>query len=635
MSTLARLMCGRAVRRAALLAGALLCTAAQAANELAPPLLLTNAIHRSGDDLSGDWTYSKDRYRVSLGEMNNTPPDPRNQRYRDINVQAEEKANPATFFEYDMQRAPRASLPGSWNIPNTELRYYDGLMWYQRTFVARELGSKQGAARAFLRFEAVNYKASVYLNGKFVGTHEGGFTPFTFEVTALLRKGENQITLGVDSTRSDESVPPTFTDWELYGGVTRPVRLIYTPKTYIDDQVLQLLEDGSISATVTLNGPVAAGQPVTLSIAELGLKLQAATNAAGQAQFKFKAPAGLQRWSPESPKLYDVKVQAGDDSLADRIGFRTIQVVGENILLNGKPIFLRGISMHEEEFGPTPARIITPQAARALLSEIKHGLNGNYVRLSHYPHSELTVRLADEMGLLVWSEIPVYWSVDFKSAKALTTARKMLAENILRDRNRASVFVWSVGNETPGTPERLHFQSTLADDVRALDPTRLVSAALWAHKEKVNGRIEARITDPLADKLDILAINTYTGWYGDDTLDDITTMRWTNRHGKPMVLSEFGADAKANYHDPVNKPKFSEEFQAQFYVNTLKMADNISFLRGVSPWILKDFQSPRREHPVYQNGWNRKGVVSETGQRKLAFDVLADYFKRKAEAVKP
>ncbi|MGN6827036.1 glycoside hydrolase family 2 protein [Paucibacter sp. M5-1] len=620
---------------AALLASALSSTPSQAAKELHPPILLTNAINRSGDDLSGTWTYSKDRYRVSLSEMNNTPPDPRNQRYRDVIVQAEEKANPSIFFEYDMQRAPRATLPGSWNMPNTELRYYDGLMWYQRTFNARDLGKDSSTQRAFLRFEAVNYKASVYLNGKFVGQHEGGFTPFTFEVTSLLRKGENQITVGVDSTRNDESVPPTFTDWELYGGITRPVRLIYTPKTYIDDQHLNLNEDGSISASVKLDGPGAARQPVTLSIAELGLKLTASTDAAGQATFKVKAPASLQRWSPESPKLYDVQVQAGDDSLSDRVGFRTIKVVGENILLNGRPIFLRGISMHEEEFGPTPARIITPQAARALLSEIKYGLNGNYVRLSHYPHSELTVRMADEMGLLVWSEIPVYWSVDFSSAKALLTARKMMAENILRDRNRASVFVWSVGNETPGTPERLHFQSTLADDTRALDPSRLVSAALWADKAKVGKRIEAKITDPLAAKLDILAINTYTGWYGDDSLADITTMNWSNLHGKPMVLSEFGADAKANYHDPVNQPKYSEEFQAQFYTNTLKMADNISFLRGVSPWILKDFQSPRREHPVYQNGWNRKGVISETGERKLAFDVLSNYFKRKAEAVKP
>ncbi|MDR7334570.1 sugar-binding domain-containing protein [Roseateles asaccharophilus] len=221
-----------------------------------PAPLLTNAIARTGDDLSGTWTYSRDRYRVSLGDMNGSPPDPRNQRYRDINVQAEEKANPSLFFEYDMQRAPRVTLPGSWNLPNTEMRFYDGLVWYQRTFVPTQL-----TGRAFLRFEAVNYKASVYLNGQYVGSHEGGFTPFSFEITKLLRAGENQITLGVDSTRTDESIPPTLTDWELYGGVTRAVRLVHAPTTYIDDSFIRLGHDGRIHANLRLDGHRGRRQP--------------------------------------------------------------------------------------------------------------------------------------------------------------------------------------------------------------------------------------------------------------------------------------------------------------------------------------------------------------------------------------
>jgi beta-glucuronidase len=597
-------------------------------DKLSPQLLLTNALNRPGIELSGTWTYSKDRYRVSFAEMNDSPPDPRNQRFRDINVEAEERANPNLFFEYDMQRAPRVDLPGSWNKPNTELRYYDGLMWYQRSFNAEATGDR----RAFLRFEAVNYHAVVYLNGQRVGEHRGGFTPFTFEVTQLLRTGSNQITVGVDSVHTDEDIPPRFTDWDIYGGVTRPIRIVYTPRTYIDDSYIRLTDDGSISATVRLDGPAAAGQTVTLALPALNVRTQGRTNAQGVASWSFRAPSNLKRWSPEDPQLYDTQLSAAGDQLNDRMGFRTIKVVGENILLNGKPIFLRGISMHEEEFGLTPVRHITPQAARALLSEIKHGLGGNYVRLSHYPHAELTVRLADEMGLLVWSEIPVYWSINFSSEKALDTARRMMAENILRDRNRASVFVWSVGNETPQNAARTRFQSQLADDARALDPTRLVSAALWADKKMVNGRLEATILDPLAEKLDLLAINTYTGWYGDNTLDQIPQVRWINRHRKPLLLSEFGADAKVHYRDPVKKAKFSEDFQAEFYAKTIEMAEGISFLRGISPWILKDFQTPRREHPVYQNGWNRKGVVSESGERKLAFHVLAEYFRKKAAA---
>ena len=594
--------------------------------DLAPDLLLTGAIHRPGQDLSGIWTYSKDRYRVSQAEMNDTAADPRNLRFRDINVQAEEARNPNTFFEFDMHRAPRVSLPGSWNRRLSELRHYEGLMWYQRTFV----NEVPAGRRAFLRFEAVNYKALVYLNGKPAGQHEGGFTPFTFEVTGLLRTGENQITVGVDSVHTRDSIPPQLTDWENYGGITRGIRLVHTAPTFVDDAFVRLNRDGSISADVALNGPAAAHQEVAITLPQAGLRVSARSDAQGRATLRLTPPPGFKRWSPDSPVLHEARITAGDDVWIDRIGFRTIEVRGEDILLNGQPIFLRGICLHEEEFGPSPVRDITPQAARALLSEVKLGLHGNYVRLAHYPHSETTLRLADEMGLLVWSEIPVYWSVAFDSPRALATARRMTAENVLRDRNRAAVVIWSVGNETPVTAKRLAFQKQLVLDTREWDPTRLVSAALWARKEMRDSRLHAQIEDPLAELLDVLAVNTYTGWYGDDTVADIAGTVWHNRHGKPLLLSEFGADAKAGYHEPQRRPKFSEEFQADFIEQTLEMASNIPFLRGISPWLLKDFQSPRREHPVYQEGWNRKGLVSEGGQRKLAFEVLARHYRQRA-----
>ncbi|HEY1151480.1 MAG TPA: glycoside hydrolase family 2 TIM barrel-domain containing protein, partial [Pseudoduganella sp.] len=289
-----------------------------------------------------------------------------------------------------------------------------------------------------------------------------------------------------------------------------------------------------------------------------------------------------------------------------------------------KPVFLRGISLHEEEFGPNPARNMTEQAARALLHEVKHGLHGNYVRLSHYPHSETTLRLADEMGLLVWSEIPVYWSVDWENPAVLRKALAMQAETIYRDRNRASVVLWSVGNETPVSEARTRFHGAMADNVRNLDPTRLISAALLV--ERKDG--VTAIHDPLADKLDVLAVNTYAGWYGDDTLESLPDLKWQLPAGRPLIFSEFGADALAGYRNDGNR-KFTEEYQAEYYRKTLAMAARIPTLRGMSPWVLKDFRSPRREHPVFQNGWNRKGIMSETGVRKEAFGVLADYYAAK------
>ncbi|QOY96072.1 beta-glucuronidase [Massilia sp. UMI-21] len=592
------------------------------AQDLRPAFLLTGSLHRDSQDLSGQWTYSKDLYRTGLTDINGWVAKSRMQRYRDIDVAAVEASGGTDFFEFDLDRGPIIQIPGAWNAAQPELRYYDGLIWFQRKFSARPASGK----RAFLRFEAVNYRAWVYLNGKEVGRHEGGFTPFVLEVTDALRAGENRLVVGVDSTHDAQSIPTSITDWDLYGGITRPVRLITTPDTFIDDAMLRLRPDGRIAGEVRLQGPRAARQAVTVAIGSLATA-RAVTDADGRASFELVAPTGLQRWSPEQPTLYDVRVEAAGDALRDRVGFRTIAVKGNQILLNGKPIWLRGISLHEEEFGPNPARNMTEPAARALLHEIKHGLGGNYVRLSHYPHSETTLRLADEMGLLVWSEIPVYWTVDWDNPAVLRKALAMQAETIYRDRNRASVILWSVGNETPVSPARTRFHSAMADNVRRLDPSRLVSAALLV---KHDGAALV-IDDPLVDKLDVLAVNTYAGWYGADTLEAVAKLKWKVPADRPLILSEFGADALAGYRGqtPDGMKKFTEDYQAEYYRQTLAMAEQIPTLRGMSPWILKDFRSPRREHPVFQNGWNRKGILSETGVRKQAFKVLADYYRNK------
>jgi beta-glucuronidase len=593
------------------------------AQDLRPAFLLTGALHRDSQDLSGQWTYSKDLYRTGLTDINGWVAKSRMQRYRDVDVAAVEAQGGADFFEFDMDRGALMAVPGAWNAATPELRYYDGLVWFQRKFPA----TPQPGTRRFLRFEAVNYRAYVYLNGKEIGRHEGGFTPFVLEVTDALRAGENRLTVGVDSTHDAQSIPTTITDWDLYGGITRPVRLITTPATFIDDATLSLGADGRIRGELRLQGPQAANQQVSAAIGALAT-VRAVTDANGRALFDLPAPKSLERWTPEKPTLYDVRFSVAGDVLRDRIGFRTIAVKGSQILLNGKPLFLRGISLHEEEFGPNPARNMTEQASRALLHEIKHGLGANYVRLSHYPHSETTLRLADEMGLLVWSEIPVYWTVDWDNPAVLRKALAMQAETVYRDRNRAAVILWSVGNETPVSPARTRFHGAMADNVRAIDPTRLVSAALLVERSKVNGRDVLAIQDPLVEKLDVLAVNTYAGWYGADPLDAIPSLEWEVPADRPLILSEFGADALAGYRNDGGK-KFSEQYQAAYYRQTLAMADRMPTLRGMSPWILKDFRSPRREHPVFQNGWNRKGLLSETGVRKEAFGVLREYYRTK------
>jgi beta-glucuronidase len=602
---------------------ALILLAPLGANASSPTL--TRADTREGRDLSGTWHYSVDPYRDGQLGFHRGAPGAGHRRYDDVEVDALLKAKPTALYEYDMDQSPTAVLPQAWIGHDPTLRYYQGLMWYERRFDAPTLKPGQ---RAFLRFEAVNYTAKVYLNGKPVGEHEGGFTPFSLEVTDVLRARNNQLTVGVDSTPQADGAPPPVTDWENYGGITRPMRLVITPETFIDEAWVRLTRDGRIAATVKLDGTRAAGQDVHVRVAELGFDVSGRTDANGVLNASAAAPKALVRWSPDTPKLYDIAVETRDDHLSDRVGFRTIETKGSEILLNGKPIFLRGISIHEEEFGDNPARTITEAGARALLAEVKTGLHGNFVRLAHYPHSEITTRLADEMGLLVWSEIPVYWLVDLGNPRTLALARGMLADNIRRDRNRASIILWSVANETPITDPRNRFLYQLVDDVKALDDTRLVTAALLTDRKTVDGRPVMGLNDPLADKLDVLAANTYNGWYTDDALDDLPSMTW-KATDKPMVFSEFGADALSGFSDPVLMRKFSEDFQKKYYEKTLAMARAIPTLRGMSPWILKDFRAPRRQHPVYQQGWNRKGLVSPTGRRKPAFFVLRDFYKQK------
>jgi len=582
--------------------------------------ILASADMRQGADLDGPWHWSIDPFRDGEGGFHGGKPGAGHRRYDEVDTTAAMKADVNALYEYDMDRSPVAQLPQSFVTLSPQMRYYNGLVWFERHFTAHP----QPGKRAFLRFGAVDYRAQVYLNGQPVGAHEGGFTPFAFDVTKLLRDGDNQVTVGVDSERTASDVPPPITDWENYGGITRPVSLIFTPDTFVDDEWVRLTRDGHLAATVKLDGPAAANAPVRVQIPGLKLALSGRTGADGSWTGEAPAPRSLHLWSPESPTLYDVQVSAGGDVVSDRVGFRTIEIRGTDILLNKKPIFLRGIDIHAEEFGDNPTRNITPEAARALLTEAKQGLHANFVRLAHYPHPETMLRAADELGLLVWSEIPVYWMVDFANPDTLKTALKMQRESILRDRNRASIVIWSVGNETPVNDARNAFLRTLVANARKLDDTRLVSAALLSGRK---GDVQT-IDDPLGADLDVLAVNTYNGWYTPDPLSKVPDIQWRSAYNKPLIFSELGAGALAGYHDdPANPHKFSEEFQADYYRATLKMVSKIPFLRGISPWILKDFRSPRRQHPIYQQGWNRKGLDSPTGVRKEAFGVLAGYYR--------
>ena len=194
-------------------------------------------------------------------------------------------------------------------------------------------------------------------------------------------------------------------------------------------------------------------QNVTIRIPEAGLSKIFETNSKGRAEFSFSSD--LTRWTPENPKLYTVEIAAETDQVADRIGFRSIEVRGTEILLNGKTAFLRGISIHEEA-PMRAARAWNEDDARTLLSWAKE-LGCNFVRLAHYPHNEAMLRMADQMGLMVWAEVPVYWTIQWENPQTLRNAENQLNEMIARDHNRAALIIYSVGNETPVSDARNRF----------------------------------------------------------------------------------------------------------------------------------------------------------------------------------
>lgn len=574
-------------------------------------------------------------------------------------------------------------VPGDWNSQRTDLDRYRGKVLYHKVVSIDKIPGKV----YYLHFGGANYKTDLFVNDKIVGRHEGGYTAFNFDITDYINKGKNTIIVRVDAFLDDTTVPTMRTsDFWKYGGITRDVGLISLPEEHIDQYHVYLndREKGEIKAWVQLS-PEADSGNVTLSIPEVGVSEEVKVDGNGQAEFTVTADLTL--WSPKNPKLYDVTIRhESGDAVTDKIGFRTFETRGQELVLNGDPIKLYGISMHEE----TPLRegvANTEKDARVQFELVKE-LGANYVRLAHYPHNEYTVKLADEMGLILWSEIPIVSLIDWGNEDTKRVAKQQLVDNITRDMNRASIGMWSIANESfPQTKERLEFLGELASLARDLDDSdRPIVAALIpdltndmiavsfnvihqlsedpdlseSDRERVQamiehglpegfdagGEIRMVIDDELGEVVDIIGYNQYFGWYYGGNIADrlgvdpgavrkavfavMPQIRFDNAYGKPMIISEFGAGAVAGSHSD-RATIWSEEYQAKVYQAQLSMLKESSAVQGVSPWILKDFRSHLRELNGVQETYNRKGVISETGQKKLAFDVLKEFYHKERE----
>ncbi len=574
--------------------------------------------------LSGDWQYIVDPYESGFYDYRWTQrdksenPNPSETFYLDYHAK-----DPSERVEYDFDKSPSLKVPGDWNTQKPELFYYEGSIWYRRKF---DFAGNEPGKRRFLRFGAANYRADVYLNGKKLGEHFGGFTPFTFDATKLLKQGANSLVVRVDNKRSKDAVPTLNTDWWNYGGLTRDVTLVTAPETFIADHriTLESEETKTISGSVEITG-AKEGEAVEIEVAGLGGKQITKTDANGKAAFRFTAP-DVQLWSPENPKLYELAIRCDGDEIRESVGFRTIRTRGREILLNGKPVFLRGICIHEEYPLDGGGRVNSPEKAERLLEMAKE-LGCNFVRLAHYPHNEAMTRAADKLGLLVWSEVPVYWTIHWENPETYQNAERQVTDMIRRDANRASIIIWSLANETPVSEARTKFLGNLAKKARNLDPTRLLSAAMEKHS-KPNAPNVSVVEDPLSEFLDIVSFNQYTGWY-DGLPDKCAKISWEIPYEKPVFISEFGGDAKQGLHGD-RRQRWTEEYQEDLYRQTIPMLEKIQGFSGMSPWILVDFRSPKRALPGVQDGFNRKGLISSDGVKKKAFTTLQEYYRKKA-----
>lgn len=581
--------------------------------------LIVGVDHRMTSSLNGDWHYLVDQ---SPGRALYSPTGEINDKSYGMNVRPN-IIGPHNE-EYDFATAPTLKVPGDWNSQVPQLFNYEGVVWYQRDFDAQP----KPETRTFLHIGAANYRSHVWVNQKRACDHEGGYTPFDCEVTSVLHAGTNFVVIAVDATRLVDGIPSVGIDWFNYGGLTRDISLVTVPKAFIDDYDVHLTHGTAWQPGNTeLTGYVhvlgaSAGTAVTVDIPEAGVKTTATTDADGRAPFSVKA-SRLTLWSPESPKLYKVTLASGSgdqqDKLTDDIGFRDIRVDGTRILLNGKAVFLRGANMHAE--APVRGgRVNTDQDVATIFGYLKD-LDANFVRLAHYPHDERMERAADLQGIMVWSEIPLWQHISYEKPEVYAKATHMLNEMIRRDRNKASVILWSVSNETPNNATRTTFLTNLANEARKIDPTRPITSAIIG--PRANGK-EMTNDDPFTQALDVVGQNEYIGWYSG-VPEDADTAHWTLPQ-KPIIMSEFGSEAKAGNHG-ANNQRWTEEQQNYVYQHQIVMLAKIPNLRGTTPWILMDFRSPTRNIPKLQDGYNRKGLISEDGKKKQAFFTMQKAYK--------
>jgi beta-glucuronidase len=541
-----------------------------------------------------------------------------------------------------LTNAMTMAVPASFNDigVTAEIRNHVGWVWYEREFTVPTILTSD---RVVLRFGSATHLAKVYVNGQFVVEHKGGFLPFEAEINSFLKQGKNRLTVAVNNIVDESTLPvgiytekeiegvgkvvrnsPNF-DFFNYAGLQRPVKIYTTPQTYVKDVTVVADIDGSVNYSLELVGQAEVNVSV---VDESGEVVASANGAAGTVTIP-----NVKLWEPLNAYLYTLNVELSNngetiDRYEQPFGVRSVEVKDGKFLINNKPFYFKGFGKHEDT--AINGRGIN-EAANVMDFNLMKWMGANSFRTAHYPYSEEMMRLADREGFVIIDETPaVGLHLNFmvmlnggprkrNTWKDLTTFehhQDVIKELIARDKNHPSVVMWCVANEPASEEEgAAEYFKPLIEQMRELDPQKR-PVTLVTHLGATHE------TDKIAELIDVLALNRYYGWYIDGGDLDAAKAKlraefegWRLRcPGKPIMMTEYGADTVAGLHD-VDPVMFTEEYQVEFLKANHEIFDQFENFVGEHVWNFADFQTSQG---IIRVQGNKKGAFTRERKPKMA-----------------
>ncbi len=568
--------------------------------------------------------------------------------------------------ETDLRHWERVPVPGCWNRYAERYDLFEGVAWLVREFDVAEVPA---GAVARLHFGGVNYLADAYLNGRHVGSHEGGYTAFALDVSEALRPGRNRLAVRVDNRHLRTRLPAVL-GWYHYGGIHRDVALVLTPGPQLISVVVAAEPAGSPVSGAGQTGrkgqtSPTGEEPPTAPCAASGVVRVAATPGEGPLRVvaRVVGPTGealwegcaegtgpwalpldlenAQPWAPASPVLYrcEVELCAADRALdvqSVAFGVRSVEARAQQILLNGEPLRLNGMCYLYDH--PESGVTMRPDLVARDLDDLQE-LGVNCLR-SHFPPTEAFLAECDRRGMLLWLEVPIYCLAPpseaggsaFAEGSVQALALQMLREMVEGAANHPSVILCSVGNEcNTEHPEAVAFFRACVEQIRALDPSRLIGyAALY-------GQVGC-----VADLVDVIGLNQYWGWYDRIAQDgtggrepavslpiDLPALEAClaekSALGKPLLMTEFGADAEPGFHSAGHE-LWSEEYQAALMARQLEVMARFPAVCGTFPFCYCDYRDPSKPINQHWHGVNLKGIVDYYRRRKMAWERVREAY---------